>query len=44
MLDPHRKTDPTTGLAYSRRTYEQLLRDIVLEYKECSGENLPLIQ
>lgn len=44
MLDPHRKSDPTTGLAHSRRTYEQLLRDIVLEYKECNGENLPLIQ
>ena len=37
ILDPARKTDPMTGLARSRRTYEQLLRDIVLEYNECSG-------
>src|SRR6266568_8761080 len=37
MLDPNRKTDPVTGLARSRRTYEQLLRDVVLEYNECSG-------
>jgi N-acetylmuramoyl-L-alanine amidase len=37
ILDPERKTDPVTGLARSRRTYEQLLRDIVLEYNECTG-------
>ena len=41
FLDPKRKTDPVTGLAQSRRTYDQLLRDIVLEYQSCiisSGE------
>jgi hypothetical protein len=37
FLDPKRKTDPVTGLAQSRRTYEQLLRDIEREFKECSG-------
>ena len=38
FLDPHRRTDPVTGLAHSRRTYEQLLRDIVDEYRACRGE------
>ena len=38
FLDPRRKTDPVTGLAYSRRTYERLLKDIVREYSECTGE------
>lgn len=33
FLDPKRKTDPVTGLAHSRRSYDQLLRDIVLEYQ-----------
>lgn len=42
MLDPHRKTDPVTGLAHSRRTYEQLLRDVVAEYDECTGNGVPL--
>lgn len=37
FLDPHRKTDPVTGLAHSRRTYEQLLRDVVSEYEECTS-------
>jgi hypothetical protein len=35
MLDPHRKTDPVTGLAHSRRSYEQLLRDVVTEFDAC---------
>ncbi|HNJ94912.1 MAG TPA: N-acetylmuramoyl-L-alanine amidase [Ferruginibacter sp.] len=37
FLDPKRKTDPVTGLANSRRTYEQLLRDVVAEFNECTG-------
>ena len=37
FLDPKRKTDPVTGLAHSRRTYEQLLRSIVEEYRDCTG-------
>lgn len=41
MLDPHRRTDPVTGLAHSRRNYEQLLRDVVAEYAECSGQAPP---
>ena len=38
FLDPQRKSDPVTGLAFSRRTYEQLLRDVAIMYKECLGE------
>ncbi len=41
LLDPQRKTDPVTGLARSRRTYEQLLRDVALEFAECTGKALP---
>jgi N-acetylmuramoyl-L-alanine amidase len=37
MLDPQRRTDPVTGLAHSRRTYEQLLRDVADEYDICTG-------
>ncbi len=41
FLDPPpRKTDPVSGLAFSRRTYDQLLRDIVTEYEECTGQPL----
>ncbi len=36
FLDPERRTDPVTGLAQSRRTYEQFLRDVVVEHQECS--------
>jgi N-acetylmuramoyl-L-alanine amidase CwlA len=38
LLDPKRKTDPQTGLMRSRRSYEQLLRDIVTEYNRCTGK------
>lgn len=38
FLDPRRKSDPVTGLAHSRRTYEQLLRDVVSEYRACRNE------
>jgi len=38
MLDPKRKTDPVTGLAQSRRSYEQLLRDIAQVFDECTGK------
>jgi N-acetylmuramoyl-L-alanine amidase len=41
FLDPARKTDPLTGLAKSRRTYEQLLRDVAKEFEESSGAALP---
>ena len=40
FLDPRRKTDPVTGLAHSRRTYEQMLRDVVAEYQACINGNL----
>lgn len=36
VLDPERKTDPKSGLAKSGRTYEQLLKDVVSEYKSCT--------
>ena len=36
FLDPQRRSDPVTGLAHSRRTYEQLLRDVVSEFEECT--------
>jgi hypothetical protein len=42
ILDPHRKTDPVTGLAHSRRTYDQLLRDVRSEYYACRGEPDPV--
>jgi N-acetylmuramoyl-L-alanine amidase CwlA len=35
ILDPDRKTDPQSGLKASGRSYEQLLIDVVNEYKEC---------
>lgn len=43
FLDPTRKTDPVTGLARSRRTYEQLLRDIPAEHVACLqvGDEVP---
>jgi N-acetyl-anhydromuramyl-L-alanine amidase AmpD len=37
FLDPQRKTDPVTGLLFSRRSYEQMLKDVVTEYEECMG-------
>lgn len=37
ILDPERRTDPQNGLSYSGRNYEQLLKDIVKEYKECAN-------
>ncbi len=37
FLDPSRKTDPVTGLAHSRRSYDRLLKDIVIEYQTCIG-------
>ncbi|RKR84047.1 N-acetylmuramoyl-L-alanine amidase [Mucilaginibacter gracilis] len=42
FLDPARKTDPVTGLARSRRSYDQLLRDVVAEYRECTGAVIAL--
>lgn len=37
FLDPQRRSDPVTGLAHSRRTYEQLLRDVVTEFEDCTA-------
>lgn len=37
ILDPARRSDPVTGLAQSRRTYEGLLRDVVEEFVACGG-------
>jgi N-acetylmuramoyl-L-alanine amidase CwlA len=41
FLDPKRKTDPVTGLAQSRRTYDQLLKDIAIEFDVCTGKIPP---
>ena len=41
FLDPGRRTDPATGLAHSRRTYDQLLRDVRADYYACRGETAP---
>jgi N-acetylmuramoyl-L-alanine amidase len=41
FLDPKRKTDPVTGLMQSRRTYEQLLRDVNTEFIECTAGVAP---
>lgn len=41
FLDPKRKTDPVTGLLQSRRTYEQLLRNVVEEYSICCQTTSP---
>lgn len=38
ILDPTRKTDPATGLMQSRRSYDRLLKDIVTEYNDCTGQ------
>lgn len=35
ILDPQRRIDPKNGLSYSGRTYEQLLQDVIFEYKRC---------
>lgn len=37
ILDPGRKSDPVNALKRYGKTYEQLLKDIVTEYNECSG-------
>jgi len=37
FLDPKRKTDPVSGLLQSRRSYDQMLKDIVAEFNECTG-------
>jgi N-acetylmuramoyl-L-alanine amidase len=39
FLDPARKTDPVTGLAQSRRSYEQLIRDVHAEFNIFGGDN-----
>lgn len=38
ILDPHRKTDPKSGLAQSNRSYEQLLLDVPAMYARCTGQ------
>lgn len=40
ILDPERKTDPRTGLADSKRTYDQMLKDVVAEYEDCISTNV----
>lgn len=38
FLDPQRKTDPVTGLLASRRSMEQLIRDVVAEVALLEGQ------
>jgi len=38
VLDPGRKTDPKNGLKEMGKTYQQLLLDVVSEYKQCLSE------
>ena len=35
ILDPGRKVDPQNGLSYSGRNYEQMLKDVIIEYNAC---------
>ncbi len=42
FLDPHRRSDPITGLAHSRRSFDQFLLDVRAEYKECRDSS-PLV-
>lgn len=41
LLDPKRKTDPLTGLAHSRRSYEQMLRDVASRHAQMTGQAVP---
>ncbi|SHJ37184.1 N-acetylmuramoyl-L-alanine amidase [Hymenobacter daecheongensis DSM 21074] len=43
FLDPSRKTDPVTGLAASRRSYEQLLLDVAKVYDDYTNPALPAV-
>lgn len=38
ILDPSRKTDPQSGLHASGRSYDQLLKDVVDEFLDCTGQ------
>lgn len=38
VLDPERRTDPENGLSYSGRSYNQLILDVLKEYKECAND------
>lgn len=42
ILDPNRKFDPDNGLKQSGRSYNQLLLDVVSEFNDCTGENIPV--
>ena len=37
ILDPGRKIDPVNGLIQSRRTYTQMLQDVVVVFQQCGG-------
>jgi LysM repeat protein len=37
ILDPGRKIDPSNGLKFGKKTYEQLIRDVVKEFNDCTG-------
>lgn len=37
-LDPGRKTDPSNALKRMGKTFEQLIKDVIKEYKECTSQ------
>lgn len=43
-LDPRRKIDPTNALKYMGKTFNQLVIDVIAEYKDCTGETSTPIQ
>lgn len=44
QLDPKRKIDPSNGLRYMGKTYNQLITDVVAEYKACTGSATTPVQ
>lgn len=44
QLDPKRKIDPSNGLKFMGKTFNQLITDVVAEYKECTGQPTPAPQ
>lgn len=42
MLDPGRKIDPSNGLKFGKKTYAQLIKDVVKEFNDCTGLEVAL--
>ncbi|MDQ0178475.1 LysM peptidoglycan-binding domain-containing protein [Bacillus chungangensis] len=39
-LDPRRKSDPTNALAYMGKTFNQLITDVLAEFKDCTASKM----